>query len=431
MPALWYTLASFALILLLGRLRVPLALAILAGTIAAGFLFGLSPGELLRALPAGALQPKSCGLLAITAVQLQLSGCMDATGQLRRIVELARAVCRRPALTMAALPALIGLLPMPGGALFSAPMVEAAAGNAQPASGSWLSAVNYWYRHIWEHWWPLYPGVLLAMTLTDRQFGAFARIQFPLGLFMAVAGLLLFRGIHADFHAVGAPPAPGTWGALARTTASIWLIIVVWVPAAWLVRFLPLAGLAPAVAQAIQRFGPILAGMSAGLFWTILAGRLPARTVGRLCARGSLWSMLGLVLSVMAFQGVLERVEAAPRIAAELATGGVPTLLAVVLLPFIAGMVTGLAFGFVGASFPIVLGLVQAMGVAHIGPHMALAYACGHFGQMLSPIHLCYVVSNRYFKTPFAPVYRHLLPPVLLTALLTALYFIALRALLG
>jgi hypothetical protein len=130
----------------------------------------------------------------------------------------------------------------------------------------------------------------------------------------------------------------------------------------------------------------------------------------------------------MVFQGVLERVQAAPRIAAELQAAHVPAILAVVSLPFIAGMVTGLAFGFVGVSFPIVLGILGAMSIGSPAPYIALAYACGHLGQMLSPIHLCYVVSNRYFKTSFGPVYRHIVPPALATAVLTALYFLILRA---
>jgi uncharacterized protein len=155
--------------------------------------------------------------------------------------------------------------------------------------------------------------------------------------------------------------------------------------------------------------------------------RQGARTLGELMKRGTLWSMIALIVAVMMFQGVLEKVEAAPRIAAELRAAEVPPELAVVILPFIAGMVTGLAFGFVGVSFPIVLGLVQAMGVTNIAPQVALAYASGHLGQMLSPIHLCYVVSNRYFKTTFGPVYRHILAPAALAAALTAAYYLLLR----
>jgi len=48
--------------------------------------------------------------------------------------------------------------------------------------------------------------------------------------------------------------------------------------------------------------------------------------------------------------------------------------------------------------------------------------------MMASPIHLCYVVSNRYFGTPFGPVYRHLWLPLLLTATGAAAYFLLLRA---
>ena len=79
-------------------------------------------------------------------------------------------------------------------------MVKSAAGKAQ-VQGSQMSAINYWYRHIWELWWPLYPGVMLAMTLTAIPFEKFIWYQLPLGVFMALSGLVLFRKIHPDIHA--------------------------------------------------------------------------------------------------------------------------------------------------------------------------------------------------------------------------------------
>jgi integral membrane protein (TIGR00529 family) len=426
MPSLICTLASFALILILARVKVPLAAAIACGAVAAGLLMGLGPAELVVVLPSGVLHPKSVGLITITLLQLLLSGAMERSGQMQEIVAQARLFLRRPAVTLAALPALIGLLPMPGGALFSAPMVESAAAG-RDAKGEWLSAVNYWFRHIWEHWWPLYPGVLLAMTLTNRSFAAFAIYQIPLGMFMVVSGLLLFRGVHPDFHVAAPPPPAGTARRLLRSTASIWMIIALWVPAAWILRLTPVHDMAGPAADAVRRFAPIAAGLAAALIGTLVVTRQGAKTLGALARRGSLWSMIALIVSVMMFQGVLERVEAAPRIAAELRAAEVPPELAVVILPFIAGMVTGLAFGFVGVSFPIVLGLVQAMGVTNIAPQVALAYASGHLGQMLSPIHLCYIVSNRYFKTTFGPVYRHIAGSAALTAALTAAYYLLLR----
>ena len=154
-------------------------------------------------------------------------------------------------------------------------------------------------------------------------------------------------------------------------------------------------------------------------------------------------SLLVLVASVMAFQAMVERVDMAPRIARELADyhepvviAGklvvdirVPVVLIIAALPFIAGMVTGLAIGFVGVSFPIVLGLVEAMpGAPALRPYIVLAFAFGHLGMMLSPLHLCHIVSNRYFKTPLPTTYRMLAGPATVTAALAAAYFLVLKA---
>ena len=147
MHALVFTLGAFALILVLARLKAPLALAILIGAIAVGALFGQGPGQIALAVARGLIQPRTLGLLAITVALLALSGTMQAGGQMEEIVSLAKAIFRRPAMTMVALPALIGLLPMPGGALFSAPMVESAAGGALKTHGhEMLARAGFWVR---------------------------------------------------------------------------------------------------------------------------------------------------------------------------------------------------------------------------------------------------------------------------------------------
>ena len=62
-------------------------------------------------------------------------------------------------------PVLIGLLPMSGGAILSAPMVKSM-GMHHKQYGAHLSYINYWFRHIREYGWPLYPGILLATALS-------------------------------------------------------------------------------------------------------------------------------------------------------------------------------------------------------------------------------------------------------------------------
>ncbi len=428
MTALAYTLGAFGLILVLARLRVPLAGAIFAGAVTAAVLFGLGAGDTVRTLALGLVQPRTLGLIAITIALLGLSGMMQEGGQMAKIVALAKQLFRRPAVTMAALPALIGLLPMPGGALFSAPMVASAAGEAN-VSGGRLSAVNYWFRHVWEHWWPLYPGVILAVTLTGGGFVEFIAYQLPLGLFMIAGGLLIFRGAHADLAAVGAGGRVG--GALVRETASIWLIILIVVITAAGLWALPDGTLPPQI-EGLSTFLPISMGLAVSLVWTWRYSRLDRRQMRRVWINGKILSMACLVATVMIFQYTLDEVRAAERIGHELEQFDVPVVVVVMALPFIAGMVTGLAVGFVGTSFPIVVALVAtALPGEALRPYVVLAYAFGHLGQMLSPLHLCHVVSNRYFQTSFAPVYRRITVPAAVTGGLALGYFLLLKWLMG
>jgi len=427
MYALFITLGLFASILLLTRCRVPLAAAVSCAAVAVGPLFELSLSESAVALLHGAIQPTTLALVLLTVLLLVLSRTMKEAGQMERIVTLTGAILRRPAIAMAVLPALIGLLPMPGGALFSAPMVESAAGKTR-LPGALLSAVNYWFRHIWEHWWPLYPGVVLAMTLTESPLGAFVVYQIPLGFGMVISGLLLFRGTQADLHTAGKRPDPGTKRKLIRAASPIWVLLLAWAGTRAVVKVIEPATMPEALRPVLRSYFPIVAGILVALVCTVRLNRMSRHDVRRVFADRSPYLLGLLVLCIMVFRHMLGVSGAAPRIAGELTALHVPIEFVVMALPFIAGMVTGLAVGFVGTSFPIVIALVAAMpGDVWLRPYVALAYAFGHLGQMLSPLHVCHIMSNRYFETGFEPVYRRILPAAGLTAILAMLYFLLLR----
>jgi hypothetical protein len=121
------------------------------------------------------------------------------------------------------------------------------------------------------------------------------------------------------------------------------------------------------------------------------------------------------VLGVMLFKHMLECSALLGEAAHQLNDAHVPAMLAVMLLPFMAGMVTGLTVGFVGTSFPFVVALLHAPD-SHLTPlaTLFLAYGCGYAGLLFSPVHLCLLLSRDYFQAPFAAVYRLLTPPLLL-----------------
>ena len=425
------TLSAFALILVLARLRVPLAASILAGAVALGLLYGRGVIDVARMTLLGAVEPRTIGLVIVVTLMLALSEAMRLSGQLDEIVRLAKSFLRRPAVTMAALPALIGLMPMPGGAQLSAPMVESAAGEAR-VSRARLSAINYWFRHIWEHWWPLYPGVMVAMSVTRSDVGQFIAYQWPLGAIMAISGIWLFRKSHPELHRTGPRAPAGHARKLLRATSTIWVILLVWVGARALLNVAVGRPPSGSLADVLRRYLPLTAGLVVSFAWTIRMNRLGPSDVAAAFKRKSIYKLALVVVTVMVFWYAIRHVDAARKIAVELAELRVPVEIVVALLPLIAGLVTGLAVGFVGASFPIVLAMVEQMpDHGSIRPYIALAYAFGHLGQMISPLHLCQVVSNEYFGADSRAVYRRLLVPAVLTGAVAIGYFWLLKALLG
>jgi len=123
--------------------------------------------------------------------------------------------------------------------------------------------------------------------------------------------------------------------------------------------------------------------------------------------------MVFLVLAIMVFEGTLTESRAVLMIRDELTRYHVPLLLVIAAMPFLSGLVTGIAVGFVGVSFPLVIPMFPASPVSDYLFYAALAFTFGYMGMMLSPVHLCFLVTKDYYRASLLKSYRHLLWPVL------------------
>jgi hypothetical protein len=61
-------------------------------------------------------------------------------------------------------------------------------------------------------------------------------------------------------------------------------------------------------------------------------------------------------------------------------------------------------------------------------PYLMLALASGFVGVLVSPLHLCFLLSNEYFKTELLPVYRHMRVPLGALLVAAVVYFWLLRS---
>ncbi len=381
------------------RLRAGLFISLLAGSLLLGLLFGMGPGSWLAAAFDGMLQAKTLFLCAIVAVILVLSDLLDTCGQAARLLDALGGRIKSPRLALAFFPALIGLLPMPGGAVFSAPMVRTMAerfpGNKEAADKSAVShrdqaLINYWYRHVWELAWPLYPGVILAASLSGIPLVQLALLLSPAPVAGLLAGwwfILKPSTRHTANSAKLTPPVAGA-DTSRSTILREGMPLVVAIAGAVLLE----VGIATLAPQVPFEWG-VLTALALSLATTALQNRIPAAGVLKLFGKKHLLTMLSVVLAIFVFKQVLQDSGAVEQIAAT-AGSSAALFAAAVFLPFFVGLISGLNIAFVGASFPLILGLLQQTGLqSELMAYVALSMFAGYAGVMASPLHLCFILT--------------------------------------
>ncbi len=418
---------SFLGILLLNYFGLPLGLAILLFSVLLPLWAGAGMNGLYYQIGSFS-QPQNYILPVIILLLLFFTESLSKTGRMERTIRALKEWLKSKHIILAGLPALVGLLPMPAGALFSAPFV-ASVDEKEELELSHKVAINYWFRHIWEYWWPLYPGVILAMQYSRLPVITFFLIQIPFTLAAVLGGYIFIlrrvKGEDERNRGYGNMDIDDVLSAM----GPIGILVTISILGS---AVLPLLGIEGTLANLIA----MLVGLIIAL-GSIFSGHTAAfRPSLRMLIRMDTWLMIALVVGIQAFSAALLcPIDAA---GATLITGmrdefirtGIPLITVIMLLPFISGMVTGVAFGFVGASFPIVFALVGPEPTTALSAATtAFAYSFGYMGMMLSPMHACFVVTAEYFCVPVFGAYRYIIGPVviiLLTSIvLSGIYYIA------
>lgn len=388
-----------------------------------GAWMGMGTVQWLQAALSSITAFRTVSLVLIVGLILVLSRIMDGAGQMQRLVDRFTRLTRDPRTVGSVMTAMIGLLPMPGGALFSAPLVETSL-SGQNVSGEQKTLLNYWFRHIWEYWWPLYPGVVLAVALLKVETWLYMLFMAPLTLISVLAGVVFILKPMGNVKVNGS--GTRSWVALKNFLWEMMPILVV----------ILVIGLTGAFTAAMGWFGirmkvsgavSILPGLLAAIVWVCAVNRVPRMKVRSAFLDRTMLPMLFLVLTIMVFQGTLTESQAVVKIRDELTTYHVPLVLVIALMPLLSGLITGLAVGFVGVSFPLVIPMFGTTSLYDYMSCAALAYTFGYMGMMLSPIHLCFLVTKDFYKASLLRSYPRLLLSALTVMAVVVVLFALMR----
>lgn len=419
-PVFYKVIFSLFAILFFSRFFKSIFIPLCIGTIALAVALGHSEQESLSIFSNATFNLNTLFLFLVFLEIEFFSMQMAESGTMKRIVAIVRDhLDRRKA--MAVLPALVGLLPMPGGAMFSAPLVDNCDENNE--NDPLLKAkINYWFRHLWEYWWPMFPGVLLAIELSKLDTMQFILLQLPMSFFSALVGyFFLLKKVRGNYETKATRFDRTTINELLKLSAPIAVIIFVYM----------LVKIGIPRLCAINKYLPMTIGILCGITLLQFTNPIGIRSWIKILSAKSIYMMILLVYGVILYGSLIEGklpdgTPVAAKIAAEIAATGIPQTALFVAIPFICGLSTGVAIAFVGASFPIIMGMIGAN--PSLGTLLCttfIAYGSGYAGMILSPVHVCLIVSNEHFKTELlSSIKRLVLPTATLMILNIGTYFL-------
>ena len=291
---------------------------------------------------------------------------------------------------LATIPALFGFLSMPGGALMSAPFIEPEAkklGLHQEAK----TYYNVWFRHLLYWVNPITSSTIMATTLSGIHINTWLRVQSPLFFVMTAIGFIVSRGFIKN------PKRNGRVKdlTLESMTGGVPILITV---------ALTLLGL------------PIWASLLAGILMAMVLGGVKPENGVLMFRNGVRWELALSIISMLYLRDMIETSGSITTLFEVVIESGVPIIAIAIIVPLFIGTISGSPAMGVGIAFPILLPLLGDLNI-HLTSIVFLGITCTY---ITSPLHLCLVLTNNYFRSDLNKVIRYLAPSSL------ALYLIGL-----
>ncbi len=395
----WYfSLTASVIVIVIGVYKkLNIGLIMLFGAFTLGLLSGLTFLEFINVFYNGLFNSITV-MLVISIILLGVLGnILKETGALKEAVESLQNLIADLRIISVAMPALIGMLTVPGGAILSAPLC-AETGSKLDLPPHRQAAINIWFRHVLYFMLPLFPSLILASQISGVPISRFFLINLPLTMIGMISGFyLLFHGYKSSNNSFNF-----SWLRLWKLTRSILPLIFIMLLVVAFELYFPLA---------------IAAGVILALLNYLPADNFLAATIKRfktLIIPGIKLPVAMVMIGIMVYKEMLE--ESAVLIdMTNLVVGfGIPVLVLIIFIPFLVGMLTGDNSASIAVIFPMFIPLLPVGSPLAYSAFTAYLYASSTAGHIISPAHPCFALTKEYFKEDIRGIVLPLLPLLLI-----------------
>jgi len=402
---------SIVVLLTLVRLRVSVGIALIVEGVLIIVLMNplLLPNVFLQTL----MNERTVSLVLASFSISILVELYSLTRMINGLSEGLLGYVRRPTLIIAIVPAIMGLLPIAGGALMSAPVV-ASVGSAIGLGTTLMAFLNVWFRHTIFLIYPMSQVLITAAVLTGHSVIELAMYQVPIMVLMMLTGLYVTRRN-------GKPISKS--GSLVFRESSLKDVVTFLSP---ILGSIVVALIARQVLDTLgyySDYSVAVGGFFGVALITYLSFKKSEEHVSLIKFFTALRSdrVMNMVLSsfgAMLIYYAMINTGISSSIGVIISGSKFPVVITEILLPSVMSLISGSPIVGVTSSVPLLASLKTfSLGDA------SLIYLSAFLSYVASPVHLCLVFTVQYFKENLFKVYKYLIPAIVLTFAIAISYY--------
>ena len=416
-------IVAFIVIILLIRKRFNFGLSLLIGSVIIG-LFSLQIIEILdipKAFISGSIysfqdqqiQTDTVELALLMVLIYILAKCMQETGAITKLIHSLQSFFSKGGI-LGIIPAIYGLMPVPGGALFSAPLIDKE-GESFKLKQTQKNFLNVWFRHIW---FPIYPISSAMATICSQEFANINIYELIIANIPSFLGFIIIGYLFLNYYT---KPQADTIVKSEKDYRGLLYLLIPVVPIFYYVsaglgagfayvRFVP----SSSIFEGFTLIRPyqisiFVLGLVTSIFLLYCFVDIEPKKYFELIKTSVSFKLALAIFGIMIFREMFD-ISGVNVIILDVMNGlAFPSLVIIILIPLILGLLTGYNLGAIALSYFIVEPFFQTTGINHIGL-TSLVFISSLVGYLISPIHLCNVLSSDYLKTDTTRMYKMFIP---------------------
>jgi|SRR5690554_363047 integral membrane protein (TIGR00529 family) len=387
---------AFGLMLFLSRYRLWL------GVLAAGVIFGLFNYE-LREFFVLCFQTFSSipNWLLVIGV-----GLIPVLGMIMRdsvhLAELLQRLKKRKKIYLMLTPLLFGLLPIPGGALLSCPLIK---GVDSDISGARYVAINLWFRHLLVIVYPLSSSIIIAAQLAGLSIAQAILSMSPVAVIMFVVGyLFLIKGLKRE------EDTEEEMGRLSINRTVRTLLIFLSAPILHIT-------LSTTILSHFEQLSFFIS-MLVSIIIAIISNRLNLVRFIQILKKSKFDQFSLLFLFLLLFLNMVRSYENLEL----LFSGFHPPLYFVGIMAFVLTFLSGRIEISLSIIYPFIF---TVYAISNFSPSLfRFVYFSLFAGYLISPLHPCLAFTTEYFQTGYWMVFKKTFPLLLIVFIVVSMIFI-------